>query len=58
MKIAIHHSQGTFSDRWVAYCEKEQIPYKLVDCYKNDIIQQLDDCGDRGSGHLGYGGSD
>jgi glutathione synthase/RimK-type ligase-like ATP-grasp enzyme len=44
MKIAIHQSNGTFSDRWIAYCEKEKIPYKIVDCYKNDIIQQLEDC--------------
>ena len=44
MKIAIHHSPGTFSERWVAYCEQQNIPYKIVDCYKNDIIQQLDDC--------------
>lgn len=45
MKIAIQHSKGTFSDRWIAYCEQEHIEYKIVDCYKNDIIQQLDDCG-------------
>jgi len=44
MKIAIHHTKGSFSDRWIAYCEKQGIPYKIVDCYKNDIIQQLEDC--------------
>lgn len=44
MKIAIHPAKGTFSDRWIAYCEQEQIPYKIVDCYKGDIIQQLEDC--------------
>ena len=44
MKIAIHHTKGTFSDRWIAYCEQEQIAYKIVDCYKNDILQQLHDC--------------
>ena len=44
MKIAIHDSKGSFSDRWIAYCEKKSIPYKIVDCYKNDIMQQLEDC--------------
>jgi len=44
MKIAIHHSKGSFSDRWIAYCEKRQIPYKIVDCYRNDIVRQLEDC--------------
>jgi hypothetical protein len=44
MKIAIHHTKGSFSDRWIAYCQKQDIPYKIVDCYSNDIIQQLEDC--------------
>ena len=44
MKIAIHPADGTFSDRWISYCEHEQIPYKIVDCYKGDIIHQLKDC--------------
>lgn len=45
MKIAIHHTTGTFSDRWIAYCEQQGISYKIVNCYQNDIIQQLHDCG-------------
>ena len=51
MKIAIHHRKGTFSElkdaynhRWIAYCDKNNIPYKLVDAYQNNIIEQLDDC--------------
>lgn len=44
MKIAIHHTPGTFSDRWIAYCEKQRIVYKLVNCYDTDIISQLKDC--------------
>ena len=44
MRIAIHRSEQTFSDQWIAYCEQKGIPYKIVDCYKNDIIQQLSDC--------------
>jgi glutathione synthase/RimK-type ligase-like ATP-grasp enzyme len=44
MKIAIHHRKGSFSDRWIAYCEKNNVNYKIVNCYANDIIRQLQDC--------------
>lgn len=44
MKIAIHHHPGSFSDRWITYCEKEKIPYKIVNSFDNDIIKQLHDC--------------
>jgi len=44
MKIAIHHHQIGFSQRWIDYCEEEQIDYKIVNCYQSDIIQQLSDC--------------
>jgi len=43
MKIAIHKSGG-FAERWIAYCEANRIQYKIVNCYDNDIIDQLDDC--------------
>ena len=41
--IAIHKSED-FSVRWLQYCEAAKIPYKIVDCYRNDIIQQLQGC--------------
>jgi len=44
MQIGIHQINGSFSDRWIAYCKDQHIPYKIVDCYKSDIIQQLADC--------------
>lgn len=44
MKIAIHRDKG-FSLRWVAYCEKNGIPYKIVDAYTSDIVEQVSDCG-------------
>lgn len=44
MKIGIHLSKGSFSDRWVDYCNEHHIPWKAVNCYSNDIIQQLYDC--------------
>jgi len=44
MKIAIHHREGSFSGRWITYCEKKGIPYKLVDCFGTDIVDNLKDC--------------
>ena len=43
MIIGIYKSGG-FSDRWISYCERNNISYKLVDVYANDIISQLSDC--------------
>ena len=42
--IAIHDSKTGFHPRWIAYCEKKKISYKKVNCYANDIIDQLTDC--------------
>lgn len=44
MKIAIHHRPGGFSDRWIEYCQKNNIEYKLVDTYASDIIEQVRGC--------------
>lgn len=44
MKIGIHFSKSTFSDRWISYCERNGIDYKVVNCFNNNIIRQLDDC--------------
>lgn len=44
MKIAIHHEPGSFSERWIAYCDENSIPYKLVNAYDSDIIKQVEDC--------------
>lgn len=42
--IAIHKSSFGFHPRWIAYCEEKKIPFKLVNCYANDLIAQLKDC--------------
>lgn len=42
--IAIHNSTTGFHPRWVAFCKSNQIKFKLVDCYKPDIMHQLEDC--------------
>jgi glutathione synthase/RimK-type ligase-like ATP-grasp enzyme len=42
--LAIHDSPRGFHPRWVAYCERENIPYKRVNCYASDIVDQVMDC--------------
>ena len=40
-QVAIHHRKGSFSDRWIAYCELQGIQYKVVNCLDSDIIKEL-----------------
>lgn len=44
MKIAIHHKENGFSSKWIDYCKTNQIDYKVVNCYDNDIIDNVKDC--------------
>jgi len=44
MKIGFIHTKGSFSERWIDYCEEKSIPYKLVHCHNSKIVQQLNDC--------------
>lgn len=40
-QVAIHHRKGSFSDRWIAYCELQGILYKIVNCLDSDIVRDL-----------------
>lgn len=42
--LAIHNSKGFFTERWIAYCEREHIPYRLVNCHRSDVIDQVRGC--------------
>ncbi|MDF0677236.1 MAG: hypothetical protein P0120_23305 [Nitrospira sp.] len=44
-QVAIHHREGSFSDRWIAYCELQGIQYKVVNCLDSDIMKQLSSSG-------------
>lgn len=44
MKIAIHHRENSFSERWISYCEANNIEYIIVNAFDNNIIQQLKGC--------------
>lgn len=42
--IAIQPDEGSYSERWIEYCNLYHHKYKLVDVYRNDIILQLQGC--------------
>jgi glutathione synthase/RimK-type ligase-like ATP-grasp enzyme len=44
--LAIHENlrDASFQQRWVNYCTENNIPYKLVDSFSNDIINELKGC--------------
>lgn len=42
--LAIHERIGSFSDKWIEYCQINSIEYKLVDCYSTDIMNELNGC--------------
>ncbi|MGF1672028.1 MAG: RimK family alpha-L-glutamate ligase [Balneolaceae bacterium] len=44
MKIAIHQKNNGFSSKWIHYCKENDIPFKKVNCYRNDIISELSGC--------------
>lgn len=44
MKIAIHHRVNSFSERWIQYCKKEGLDYKIVNAFDSNIIEQVRDC--------------
>lgn len=44
MKIAIHQKDGGFGKYWIKYCQDNNIDFKIVDCYNNNIINDLKDC--------------
>ncbi len=41
--IGIHNTPGSFSDRWITYCEENNIAFKIVDCLASDVIRQCDE---------------
>jgi glutathione synthase/RimK-type ligase-like ATP-grasp enzyme len=41
MKIAIHDHPGSYSDRWIKYCQENNIAYQTVNCYDNDFISRI-----------------
>ena len=44
MKIAIHPSEISYSNKWIEYCQIKNLSFCIVNCYRSDIIDQIADC--------------
>lgn len=44
MKIGIHDSKNSYSDGWISYCKENNIQFKIVNAYSNNIIKDLENC--------------
>lgn len=42
--LAIHHRPRSFSEKWIEYCDRYDVPYKIVNCYDCDIVSSLKGC--------------
>ena len=42
--LAIHGSRLGYSPYWIDYCRRKNVPHKVVNCYENDIVEQVRDC--------------
>ncbi|MFK4002529.1 RimK family alpha-L-glutamate ligase [Qipengyuania sp. NPDC077563] len=42
--LAIHTKTGPFAAGWVAYCLEKGIPFKEVDCFSPNIVEEVSDC--------------
>jgi glutathione synthase/RimK-type ligase-like ATP-grasp enzyme len=40
--LGLHVRPGSFSDRWVEYCREKGIPFKEVDPFRSDFMQQVE----------------
>jgi len=41
LKVAIQHIKKSFSERWITYCEENNIDFELIDLFDNQIINTL-----------------
>ena len=41
IKIGIHSRENSFSERWISYCKKNNISYKIIDCLSLSVIEEI-----------------
>lgn len=44
IKIAIHQKGLGFTKYWINYCKENNIDYRLVDAFDNNIVEEIKDC--------------
>ena len=42
--IAIHYNKSSFASGWIQYCQENEVDHKIVNCFDNDIIDQIQGC--------------
>ena len=42
--LAVHDRKGSFSDRWIEEIKRREINLRIVNCYKNTILEDLAGC--------------
>jgi len=42
IKVGIHDSSGSFSDRWITLCEQRKISFRRLNCLSSDIIKDCE----------------
>jgi hypothetical protein len=38
--LGVHHSPGSYSDRWIEYCREHAVQFRVIDCLRTDAIDQ------------------
>lgn len=42
LHIAIHYREGGYAKRWVEYCKEKNLNFKIINCYSDTIISDLE----------------
>lgn len=41
IRIGIHARENSFSERWISYCKKNNILFKIIDCGSFNVIEEI-----------------
>ena len=41
IRIGIHARENSFSERWIPYCKKNNIAFKIIDCGSFNVIEEI-----------------
>lgn len=39
--VAIHHRPGSYSDKWIEYCQKEEVDFIIINLFDTNLINTL-----------------
>lgn len=41
MRVAIHHREGSFSERWITYCKEKKIEFEVVSAFDPEFTSKI-----------------